>query len=196
MRAVQLGTHPGAGGPVRELDLDLGDPHALAQQVNAHPGLHAPAVRQRSRGLEGRAGQAALPVQRLGRLPAGGPADAGPGQADDQAMPAELDRRGDPGRFDRSKAPVIMDLLKRQLLSPHYIQHSARVLFVVGQASAHEREQIMQAIFDLSREEVVTRVQSGKLSKAALAAHDYVYDVFEVKQRPVLRAEEKATVRG
>jgi malate synthase len=109
---------------------------------------------------------------------------------------AELDRRGDPGRFDRSKAPVIMDLLKRQLLSPHYIQHSARVLFVVGQANPQEREQILDAIFDLSREEVAKRVQNGKLSKAALAAHDYVYDIFEEKQRPALRAEEKASLRG
>jgi len=109
---------------------------------------------------------------------------------------AELDRRHDPGRFDRSKAPLIMDLLKRQLLSPHYIQHSARVLFVVGQASPQERAQILDAIFDLSREEAAKRVQNGKLSKAALAAHDYVYDIFEEKQRPALRAEEKASVRG
>src|SRR5271167_194216 len=109
---------------------------------------------------------------------------------------AELDRRHDPGRFDRSKAPLIMDLLKRQLLSPHYIQHSARVLFVVGQASPHERAQILDAIFDLSREEVVKRVKAGTLGKAALAAHDYVYDIFEEKRRPALRAEEKASVRG
>jgi malate synthase len=91
---------------------------------------------------------------------------------------AELDRRGDPGRFDRSKAPVIMDLLKRQLLSPHYIQHSARVLFVVGQAKPKEREQILDAIFDLSREDVAKRVGAGTVSQAALSAHDYVYDVF------------------
>ena len=37
---------------------------------------------------------------------------------------AELDRRGDPGRFDRAKAPIIMELLKRQLLSPRYIQQT------------------------------------------------------------------------
>jgi malate synthase len=91
---------------------------------------------------------------------------------------AELDRRGDPGRFDRSKAPAIMDLLKRQLLSPRYIQHSARVLFVVAQANAEERSQILDAIFDLSREEIVKRVQSGTLSQRALSAHDYVYDIF------------------
>jgi malate synthase len=109
---------------------------------------------------------------------------------------AELDRRHDPGRFDRSKAPVIMDLLKRQLLSPRYIQHSARVLFVVGQANPQERTQILDAIFDLSREEVIKRVQAGKLSKAALDAHDYIYDIFEEKQRPALRTEEKASVRG
>ena len=47
---------------------------------------------------------------------------------------AEQDMRGEPGRFDRSKATLIMELLKKQLLSPRYIQHSARVLFVLGQA--------------------------------------------------------------
>ncbi|HSB72456.1 MAG TPA: malate synthase [Candidatus Methylomirabilis sp.] len=90
----------------------------------------------------------------------------------------ELDRRGDPGRFDRAKAPIIMDLLKRQLLSPRYIQHSARVLFVVGQASDAERWQILEAIFNLSREAIIRRVQAGTLGEIALAAHDYVYDIF------------------
>jgi malate synthase len=91
---------------------------------------------------------------------------------------AELDRRGDSGRFDRSKAPVIMELLKRQLLSPRYIQHSARVLFVVGQANAQERAQILEAVFDLTREDIVKRVAAGSMGKAALAAHDYVFDIF------------------
>jgi malate synthase len=90
----------------------------------------------------------------------------------------ELDRRGDPGRFDRSKAPLIMDLLKRQLLSPRYLQHSARVLFILGQAGADQRKQILEAIFDLSRDQIVKRVQAGKLAQAALATHDYVYDIF------------------
>ena len=104
---------------------------------------------------------------------------------------AELDRRGDPGRFDRAKAPVIMELLKRQLLSLRYIQHSARVLFIVGQANQQERGQILDAIFDLSREEIVKRVQAGALNKAALAAHDYIYDIFagiEGAQRPAVRS--------
>jgi malate synthase len=91
---------------------------------------------------------------------------------------AELDRHGDPGRFDRAKAPVIMELLKRQLLSPRYIQHSARLLFVVGQANGQERAQILEAIFDFSRDEIVERVQAGTLNRSALAAHDYVYDIF------------------
>jgi malate synthase len=92
---------------------------------------------------------------------------------------AELDRRGDPGRFDRSKAPVIMDLLRRQLLSPRYIQHSARVLFVVGQANPRQRAQILEAIFDLSRGEIVDRVRKGTFDQAALGAHDYVHDIVE-----------------
>jgi malate synthase len=91
---------------------------------------------------------------------------------------AELDRKGDPGRFDRSKAPVIMDVLKRQLLSPRYLQHSARVLFALAEANAEERGQILEAIFDLSREEVARRVQAGSMKKMALAAHDYVFDIF------------------
>ena len=102
---------------------------------------------------------------------------------------AELDRRGDPGRFDRAKAPIIMEILKRQLLSPRYIQHSARVLFVVGQANKQERAQILDAIFDLSREEIVKRVQAGTLNRVALAAHNYIYDIFpaiEREQRPAV----------
>jgi malate synthase len=102
---------------------------------------------------------------------------------------AELDRRGDPGRFDRAKAPIIMDLLKRQLLSSRYIQHSARVLFVVGQATQQERTQILEAIFDLSREEIVKRVQAGTLNKIALAAHDYICDVF-----PGIEGEQRLAV--
>lgn len=90
---------------------------------------------------------------------------------------AELDRRGDPGRFDRTKAPIIMDILKRQLLSPRYIQHSARVLFVVAQATGAERAQILRAIFDLSRAEILNRVEAGELGKSALFAHDYVFDI-------------------
>ncbi len=70
-----------------------------------------------------------------------------------------------------------MELLKRQLLSPRYIQHSARVLFVLAQAGDAEREQMLEAIFDLSREEIVKRVKAGAIKPAALATHDYVYDV-------------------
>jgi malate synthase len=95
-----------------------------------------------------------------------------------RAFFAELDRSGDPGRFDRSKAPLIMQLLKRQLQSPRYIQHSARVLFRVAQADERLQTQILDALFDLSREEIVKRVEAGTMDKAALAAHDYVFDIF------------------
>jgi len=91
---------------------------------------------------------------------------------------AELDRMGNPGMFDRTKASIIMELLHKQLLSPHYIQHSARVLFVLAEASEKERGLLLEAIFDLSREEVVKRVEAGTMKPDALSVHDYVYDVF------------------
>jgi malate synthase len=84
-----------------------------------------------------------------------------------------------------------MELLKRQLLSPRYIQHSARVLFVVGEATQQQRTQILDAIFDLKREEIVRRVQAGTMSKAALDAHDYVNDIF-----PDIEGEQFSTVGG
>ena len=108
---------------------------------------------------------------------------------------AELDRRGDPGRFDRAKAPLIMDLLKRQLLSPRYIQHSARVLFEVGQANARQSAEILDAVFDLSRAEVVKRVEAGKMSQRALWAHDYIFDIFPsaVKKKAAKKARPKGS---
>jgi malate synthase len=90
---------------------------------------------------------------------------------------AEQDRRGEPARFDRSKAGVIMELLKRQLLSPRYVQHSARVLFVIGAAKPQDHAMLFDAIFDLGRDEIVKRVKAGSLPESALAAHDYVNDV-------------------
>ena len=109
---------------------------------------------------------------------------------------AELDRRGDPGRFDRSKAPIIMELLKRQLVSRRYIQHSARVLFVVGQANQQERKQILDAVFDLSREELLKRVQANTIKQSVVAAYDYVHDIFpdaEREQQPVTGSQGKRT---
>jgi malate synthase len=94
---------------------------------------------------------------------------------------AEQDKMGAAGRFDRSKAPVIMELLHKQLLSPRYIQHSARALFVVAEAKPADRKALLEALFDLDRAEIVKRVQSGALPKSALTAHDYVHDVFAAR---------------
>ncbi len=68
------------------------------------------------------------------------------------------------------------------------------MLFVVGQANQQQRAQILEAIFDLSRKEIVKRVQAGTLSKIALNAHDYVYDIFpgaEPEQRRPARGRKK-----
>jgi hypothetical protein len=77
--------------PVRHIHLDLGHPEPLAQQVNRHPGFDTEPGRQRKGSSERLAGQAALAVERLGRLPAGGAADTVAGSADHDAVSAELD---------------------------------------------------------------------------------------------------------
>ena len=99
-----------------------------------------------------------------------------------RAFFAEQDKSGTAGRFDREKAWLIMDMLKKQLPSPRYIQHSARVLFAVGQANKQDGKQMLEAIFDLTREEAVKRVQAGTLNQSALAAHDYVFDIFSADE--------------
>jgi malate synthase len=109
-----------------------------------------------------------------------------------QAFFAEQDRRGERGRFDREKATLIMEMLMKQLPSPRYIQHSARVLFVVGQANKQDGKQMLEAIFDLTREEAAKRVQAGTLSPAALAAHDYVFDIFPEGGKQIAPSKENA----
>jgi hypothetical protein len=52
------------------------------------------------------------------------------------------------------------------------------VLFVVARANEEERAEILEALFTLSREEIVKGVQAGALKHFALTAHDYVYDIF------------------
>ncbi len=95
-------------------------------------------------------------------------------------------------RFDRNKAPVIMDVLKRQLLSPLYIQHSARILFAIAGRNDMERNNILNTVFymdsDLkplyrdssnkqSRDKIVMSVKNKEIDKNILNIHDYIYDI-------------------
>ena len=52
------------------------------------------------------------------------------------------------------------------------------MLFVLGHSPKDQQQQLLEAIFDLSREDVVKRVKAGSMSPAALTAHDYVLDIF------------------
>ena len=87
-----------------------------------------------------------------------------------------------------------MELLRKQLLSPRYIQHSARVLFVLGQAPKDQQQQLLKAIFDLSRDEVANQVKAGTMSQAALAAHDYVLDIFPQSRQETGQPQGKVAV--
>lgn len=55
-------------------------------------------------------------------------------------------------RFDRSKAPIIMDILRRQMLCPNLIQHSGRVLFLIADKGDEEREAMLEAIYYQDRQ--------------------------------------------
>ena len=96
-------------------------------------------------------------------------------------------------RFLRSKAPIIMDVLRRQLRSDLYIQHSPRVLFLIADRSPDELTRILDAIYFVdradtplfrnaqgrpSRAQLVTAVARHELLPDALDAYDYVYDIF------------------
>ena len=96
---------------------------------------------------------------------------------DVEAYFSEQDRQGIVSRFDRSKAPLVMEVIRRQLFHSQWIMYGSRVLLSIIEADEKEREQTLTAIFSPSRAEVVGKVETGELSPTALAAYDYVYDI-------------------
>ena len=82
---------------------------------------------------------------------------------------ADMDRQGIEGRFDRSKAPLVMDVLRRQLMHPDWIMYGSRVLLSIIESDEEKLQQVLSAVFSTSRE-------SGELDPLVLAACNYVYD--------------------
>jgi malate synthase len=82
---------------------------------------------------------------------------------------AQQDAQGIVSRFDRSKAPLVMDLLRRQLLHPRWITYGSRVLLSIIEAAPAERDAILEAVFSASPD----AVPAGP----AKAAAGYVYDM-------------------
>jgi malate synthase len=95
-------------------------------------------------------------------------------------------------RFDRSKAPLIMDILKRHILCPLYIQHPARVLFTIADKDHKTAKDLLGTIYYVdekgnpiyrdengnpSREKIIETIKKGELPEIALEIHDYIYDI-------------------
>jgi len=95
-------------------------------------------------------------------------------------------------RFDRSKALLIMDILRRHILCPLYTQHPARVLFSIADKDPKTARDILGAIYYVdergepiyrddkgnpSREKIVEAIKRGELPEIALEIHDYIYDI-------------------
>jgi len=96
-------------------------------------------------------------------------------------------------KYEDTDAELVLQVLKRQVVDDtdgklvpqkRWIKYGSRVLLSLVEQSAADREAILDAIFTRTREELVKSVaQAGSGSRdtarRALAAHDYVYDVFE-----------------
>lgn len=78
-------------------------------------------------------------------------------------------------RFDRAMAPVIMEILMKQLLYPKYIMNSGKILFVLSPLDPERRLKVMDSIFSF-REMVEDKVRRGELDKSVLDLYDYIYD--------------------
>ena len=63
-------------------------------------------------------------------------------------------------------------LIGRQLFHPRWIQYGSRVLDSIKEESEPDGRRMLDAIFAASRDE------AARHGPAALAAHDFVYDVF------------------
>ena len=85
---------------------------------------------------------------------------------------AKQDREGLKSRFDRSLAPVTMDILRRQIFHPQWIMYGSRVLLSVIETKEPKRRQILDAIFRPSRKPAAGQIRD---------ACDFVYDIFEGK---------------
>jgi hypothetical protein len=96
-------------------------------------------------------------------------------------------------KYEDTDAELVLQILKRQVVDDtdgklvpqkRWIKYGSRVLLSLVEQSPADREVILDAIFTRTREELVKSVaQAGAGSRdtarRALAAHDYVYDVFE-----------------
>ena len=96
-------------------------------------------------------------------------------------------------KYEDTDAELVLQIIKRQVvdetsgtLQPQkrWIKYGSRVLLSLIEQSPADREAILDAIFIRTREELVKNVTqadgaSRDRARRALAAHDYVYDVYE-----------------
>ena len=99
-------------------------------------------------------------------------------------------------KYEDTDAELVLQILKRQVVDDtggtpvpqkRWIKYGSRVLLSLIEQTPADREVILDAIFSRTREELVKNVaQAGGASRdvarRALAAHDYVYDVFEAAE--------------
>lgn len=80
-------------------------------------------------------------------------------------------------RFDRRFAGIIMEILREQLKSKFYIQHTARVLFVLASLDEEKIKRILKSIFKESLDEVIKKINENKYSKDFELIYRYIHDI-------------------
>ena len=110
--------------------------------------------------------------------------------------------------YERSNAELVLEILRRHVVDarsgavvpqPRWVKYGSRVLLSVIEEDQGDREVILDAIFDRSREELVIAAEAESdhaardLARRALRAHDYVFDVFAPEGEPVASAARHVT---
>jgi malate synthase len=105
--------------------------------------------------------------------------------------------------YDSSDVELVLQILQRHVVDrtsatlvpqPRWVKYGSRVLLSVIEENHRDREVILDAIFQKSREEllIAAEAQSDRapreLAWRALRAHDYVFDVFAPAGEPVASA--------
>jgi len=80
-------------------------------------------------------------------------------------------------RFDRSKAPIAMEFLKKLITCPRYPQHNARLLFAVSEMRPDEAVNAINAVLGMDLVSAVSMVEEGKFDRRLLELYRYVYDL-------------------
>ncbi|MCS7126945.1 MAG: malate synthase [Thaumarchaeota archaeon] len=79
-------------------------------------------------------------------------------------------------RFDRSRAPLVMEFLRALITSPRYVQHNARLLFAAAEMENETALTTINLVLGSSPDELEEMVREGRADPKVLELYRYVHD--------------------